>query len=243
MHPSHELGELLELIDTLEFDDDDNLELASILSVPPPPPEEWPQRNNPFDLSQYSTPQPAPSSPTKLRHAIAWGANCMVFLVFVAMILGAVMFRISGDSGRSLFGYRVFLVTSASDDFRANDLMIARLADARRVEPGDVVTLRREGQPPLTQSVTEILYPFDDDTGLGFVTQGDTPIGGSQLIGVKVFTIPRLGHVLAFAENHFVLTIMICVVVLSGSFVLFVLLLRTKKPPVSQNKLHKKAPA
>jgi len=195
--------------------------------------------------------------PAKKRIALSWIANAMVVLVFMTIIGGTVMFIFANDADMSIFGYRLFHVISDSmapapqadgevlpGGFRANDAIIVRVADAHQVEAGDIITVSRgEDQPPLTHRVTHVLDNFYDDTGIGFLTRGDSneysdpPVGGSQLLGIKVTSIPRVGHLFTFAQNHTGLVIGICIILIASVFVLFIFSLRKAASELEKHQL------
>ena len=201
-------------------------------------------------------PLDAPPHISKKRRVIALIANAMVFVVFFTILAGVLAFVFANDSDRAIFGYRMFHVASDSmapvpqpdgtllpDGFRRHDAIIVRIADAHQVQVGDIVTLcRGETQYPLTHRVTYVLDNFYDETGIGFITRGDgnsysdPPSGGSQLLGIKVASIPRIGHVFYFAQNRVALTIFLCTGLMVGVFVLFIMSLRKPSEPDETNK-------
>ena len=215
-----------------------------------------------FDESQWTPHEPAEEitvadynpppyeskvvPPKRKRNALSWIANAMVVLVFITIIGSALLFIFANDADMSIGGYRLFHVVSDSmapvpqpdgeilpGGFRANDAIIVRVADAHQVEVGDIVTISRgEGEAPLTHRVTHVLDNFYDETGIGFLTRGDSntysdpPAGGSQLLGIKVTSIPRVGHLFTFAQNNTAMVIGICIILISSVFVLFIFSLR-----------------
>jgi len=217
-------SELFELIDDLDFDDDEL-------------------------LSMFGLPEAGGSAAgaSKKNKIIAWAAQGMVFVVCMIMIVGSILFIFNDSPDRSLFGYRIFRVASESmtpttqpdgttprGGFRVNDVIVVRIADASQVQEGDIVTLcRGEDLDPLTHRVMEIRESHWDETGVEFLTKGDNnpgfdelPAGGSNLMGIKVLAIPRIGYVLALAQRHRTVALAICVVVLVAVLALFVLLSR-----------------
>ena len=210
----------------------------------------WPPRapaENTAPASSYTAPAEKDAPAKKKRNTLSWIANAMVVLVFITIIGGTVLFIFANNSDMSIFGYRLFHVISDSMDpvaqpdgevlpggFRENDAIIVRVVDAHQVEVGDIITICREAtnQTPLTHRVTHVLYNFYDDTGVGFLTRGDNnaysdpPAGGSQLLGIKVASIPRVGYLFTFAQEHVALAIGICIVLIVGVFVLFIISLR-----------------
>jgi len=186
-------------------------------------------------------------APPQKRSTLSWVANALVILVFATIVGGTVLFIFANNADMSIFGYRLFHVISDSmaptpqadgtvlpGAFRENDAIIVRVADAQQIEVGDIITICREvdGNPPLTHRVTYVFSNFADETGIGFLTRGDSntysdpQVGGSRLIGVKVARIPGIGHLFSFVQNNTALTIGICVLIIAGVFVLFLLSLR-----------------
>ena len=229
-----------------DWDGDDNEEPQTAL--PEFDESQWTPHEEEITAADYNPPpyesQVAP--PKKRRSTMSWIANAMVVLVFISIIGGAVMFIFANDADMSIFGYRLFHVVSDSmapvpqpdgevlpGGFRANDAIIVRVADAHQVVVGDIITVDRgENEAPLTHRVTHILDNFYDETGIGFLTRGDNneytdpPAGGSQLLGIKVTTIPHVGHLFTFAQNNTAIVIGICIILISSVFVLFIFSLR-----------------
>jgi signal peptidase I len=177
------------------------------------------------------------------RGVLSLVLNVLVFALCVVLTGGAVAFTVSNKKDKSFFGYRFYNVLSESmtptiqpdgtmpkGGFYTGDAIIVKLIAPENVKVDDIITYNTSSaqidDPPLTHRVVEIVRR---DNGLYFVTKGDhnattdPELPSTALIGVKVAAIPKLGHVMRFAQKHFALTIVICVTVMGIVFVLFLL--------------------
>jgi len=164
------------------------------------------------------------------------------------MIAGAVAFTYSTNPDKSFFGLRIYNVVSESmtptvqedgtipkGGFRKGDAIIVKKTFPENVKRGDILTVWTDREKigiPLTHRCVEIIDGMIDDPQLHFITKGDrnkdndAPIPGSQLIGVKILTLPKLGTVLNFAQEYKALTILLCLGAAALVFAIFVLLSR-----------------
>jgi signal peptidase I len=188
------------------------------------------------------------------RRLLSVALNVLFLAACLVLIAGAIAFTFSNDPQKALFGYRIYSVISESmtptvqedgeipkGGFYKGDAIIVKLALPEKVKPGDIITVRTTPEPqegddsslPLTHRCMKVLYGHNDDGQIYFVTKGDhnrsydpDPIPGSQLVGIKVLNLPKMGDVLTFVKTHKLVSILLSVAVLVLLFLLFVLFSR-----------------
>ena len=162
--------------------------------------------------------------------------NVMFYCLIIAIIGGATLFALSGNTQKSYFGYRLYTVktpsmTPQSDGpsggFRAGDTILVNLCDPKTVQPGDIITFTPGDDPNvyLTHRVIKTLDHLNDDRGLFFVTKGDAnpsddpPIAAKAMVGKVVAVIPNAGGIIEFIRSNFILCV-ISIVAAIGSIIL-----------------------
>jgi len=230
---------ILELLGLSElFEENDKiLEVADILDNVALPP-----MHNP-----WMAPPPISAAPGKRRRkglprALALTLNILAYVVCAAVIAASLILKFSGNNG-SVFGYHIYHVESGSmtptaqpdgnvlaGGFRENDAIIVKNAAPERVNKGDIITFWQgedHKEDPITHRVMEVQYP--DDNSVRFITKGDAnpqedpeSVPGSLLIGVKVFTLPRLGGLLKSAREHPYITVGISAGVMVVVFAIYI---------------------
>lgn len=165
--------------------------------------------------------------------------NLMFYLLIILIIGGSIFFVTSKDSNKSFLGYRVFGVLTDSmvprdpetqkDGFSSGDIIVVKNVPGDRLKVGDIATFRPtiDGKSFLTHRVKQKLDGLGDQKGTYYITQGDAnkaedvPIHEKQIVGKKVFVIPKIGGILEFVRENFVVSIIFLI-----SIVGFVTVLR-----------------
>lgn len=163
----------------------------------------------------------------------------MFYSLIILIIGGSIFFVTSKDSNKSFLGYRVFGVLTDSmvprdpqiqkDGFSSGDIIIVKNIQGDQLKVGDIATFRPtiDGKSFLTHRVKKKLDGLGDQKGTYYITQGDAnkaediPIHEKQIVGKKVFVIPKIGGILEFVRENFVLSIILLI-----SIVGFVTVLR-----------------
>ena len=174
--------------------------------------------------------------------------NLLVFAMCIALIAGAAMYSTNADPDNSFWGVRLYHVISKSmtpttqadgeqfkGGFYEGDAILVKNATAEEVKQHDVITFWRwkddvKEEFPITHRVMEIVtYDDEGKPKTIFITKGDnnrnidaSPVESKDLIGIKLFSVPQLGRLLAYAQDHFAMTIVICVVMIVVMFVMFI---------------------
>lgn len=146
-----------------------------------------------------------------------------VFILFV--VVGSVLFATSSDENKSFLGYRFFGVLTDSmvpsdpktqkGGFYSGDIIIVKDIPGESAEVGDIITFRPSitSNAFLTHRVKEKLDKLNDTEGIYYITQGDAnkaedvPIHAKQVVGKKVFVIPKVGGVLKFVQENVVVSV------------------------------------
>jgi signal peptidase I len=194
----------------------------------------------------------APGPLVRALQAVSIGVNILLFVLCICLITGAILY--STGSSKSFLGLRLYHVISESmtpviqpdgtrykglrgGGFYKGDAIVVKNATAEQVKVGDVITFfveKEHKEKPWTHRVMEI-HPYPNGGGITFITKGDynrkedDPVDGNELIGIKVLSLPRLGSILEFARQHFVWTLLLCIALGCGIFVLFLVISRRRR--------------
>ncbi len=138
----------------------------------------------------------------------------LVMLAAVAMVVFTVFSMQTFDrNDRDIFGYKAFIVRSDSmsaTDFSAGDLVIVQEVDPATLAVGDIISFLSEDPSTLGETFThKIRSKTTNDRGLpAFVTYGTTtgvddayPVSYGSVLGVYLFSIPKMGTVMAFMKT------------------------------------------
>lgn len=145
--------------------------------------------------------QAKPSAP---RRVLAIAANLLFYLAVTAMLVAAVLYAVSGNTQKSVLGYRFYeaLTTSMSPQIQQGDLILVNLKPAAEANIGDIITYATDetGEVTVTHRLVD---KYQDEAGNELlVTQGDTntepdrPFPADRMIGVVTGSIPVVGHVM-----------------------------------------------
>jgi signal peptidase I len=166
------------------------------------------------DRSQSARPPAA-----RLRPAAAIAADVLLAALCLALVVGSVLFFLSHHPNRSLFGFRVYGVLTASmapgpdsppGGFSAGDLILVRRAAPETITAGDIITFQTgpDSEVFLTHRVMEVKTELDGRQGLWFVTRGDAnnaddpPVAAELVFGRKVLALPKVGGLIQDARDH-----------------------------------------
>ncbi|MEG0255829.1 signal peptidase I [Vagococcus sp.] len=155
--------------------------------------------------------------------------DVMFFLIIVAMLGGSFLFMISQKEDKTVAGYRFYDVLTNSmvktksgqkGNFAAGDMIIVKSTKSEDVKVGDIITFvpNKEAKDTfLTHRVIKKIEPKGDEKVPHFVTQGDSnnspdpEISGNNIIGKKVFSIPKAGSIVKLIRENILLSIVFIV--------------------------------
>ncbi|QIL49765.1 signal peptidase I [Vagococcus hydrophili] len=147
----------------------------------------------------------------------------------LSIFIGAGLMAIMQKQDKSLNGYRMFGVLTDSmvspgnkikeGGFRSGDIIIIKEVKAKDLKKGDVITYRPSTNPDnknnnyLTHRVVKVQNDYKGREGYYFTTRGDAnktddmPMSEKALVGKVVGRIPKVGGILAFIKENFVLSL------------------------------------
>lgn len=146
--------------------------------------------------------------------------NVIFYGFILLMIFGSIAFATTGNTDKSVLGYRFFGVLTDSmvprdpekqkGGFHSGDIIIVKNIAGDQAKVGDIITFRPsiKSQAFLTHRVKEKLDHLGDTKGTYYITQGDAnlaedvPINEKQVIGKKIAVIPKVGAFLNFIREN-----------------------------------------
>ncbi|MFD2308243.1 signal peptidase I [Enterococcus termitis] len=168
--------------------------------------------------------------PTKKRNPVYTYIFNLFFYSFISfMVIGSILFATSKSSDRSLLGYRFFGVLTDSmvardpktqkGGFRSGDIIIVKNIAGDKAEVGDIITFKPSvnSSAYLTHRVKKKMDHLGETKGTYYITQGDAnkaedvPVSEKQVIGKKVFAIPKIGSILNFVSDNLIVSIVFLV--------------------------------
>ncbi|MEI5994847.1 signal peptidase I [Candidatus Enterococcus mansonii] len=151
--------------------------------------------------------------------------DLLFYVVTLGLISMSVLFAFSGDQNKTIFGYRIFSVRTnsmapnkrdqQSGGFYAGDVIIVKDIPGNQAKTGDVITYHpsMESKAFLTHRVVKKLDQLNGHKGIYYVTKGDNnntedlPISEKQVVGKKLIVFPKIGGILKFIRENFVVSI------------------------------------
>ena len=186
--------------------------------------------------------------------------NFVFYISVLIVFTSSVMLAIMQQQDKSLAGYRAFGVLTNSmvspdntlkkNGFRAGDIIIIKESSPKKIKIGDVITYRPSTNPTnkntnnLTHRVVEINYSFGEQKGLFFTTRGDAnktndmPISSEALVGKVVYSLPKIGGVLFFIKENWLISIIFITSLLGFIWVVrsYIITIPTQKNAVKRKK-------
>lgn len=176
------------------------------------------------------------SPPSKSKKILLFLWNLLFYGLMLALLSGSLLMAVMQQQDKSLNGYRMFGVltnsmvspdnTVKSGGFRAGDIIMIQEVPKESIQAGDVITYRPSTNPTnkstnyLTHRVVKINDHLGEEEGLFFVTRGDAnktddmPISADALVGKEVFRIPKLGGILTFVRENWIISLIFIVSIL-----------------------------
>ncbi|MTD38394.1 signal peptidase I [Erwinia sp. CPCC 100877] len=160
------------------------------------------------------------SKTSKKNPVYAFLFNLIFYSFILFMVIGSILFATSKSAERSVLGYRIFGVLTDSmvprdpktqkGGFHSGDIIIVKNIDGEAASVGDIITFRPslESKAFLTHRVKKKLDHLGETKGTYYITQGDAnlaedvPVNAKQVVGKKIFVIPKVGAVLTFVHDH-----------------------------------------
>lgn len=155
--------------------------------------------------------------------------NLLFYVVMLSIFFGATIMAIMQKQDKSLNGYRMFGVLTNSmvspdnsikeGGFRAGDIIILKEVEAKYLKKGDVITYRPNTNPNnkknnyLTHRVIKVQNGLKSEKGYFITTRGDAnttddmPVSEKALVGKVVGKVPKVGAILSYVKENFVLSV------------------------------------
>lgn len=150
--------------------------------------------------------------------------SVFVYLLAVAILVGALLFSFSTSPDKALFGYRYYtiLTPSMSPTYNVGDMIFVQLKGPEDINEGDVITFNpsQDSDAYLTHRVTEKIVDYQGTGVTCFRTRGDANdsedsflIESDRVIGTVNFGIPYLGYVVRFIQLRWYIVLPIVIMV------------------------------
>ena len=177
--------------------------------------------------------------------------NSLFYIMMLLIFTGSLLLAVMQQQDKSLFGYRAFGVltnsmvspdnTLKTNGFRSGDVVIVKESPPKELKVGDVITYRPSINPAnkstnnLTHRVVEINNKLGNQEGLFFTTRGDAnktndmPISSAAIVGRVVYILPKIGGLLFFIKENWILSLVFIVSILGFIWVVRSYILTTTK--------------
>lgn len=153
--------------------------------------------------------------------ALIW--SLLFYVITFGIIVTSILFAFSDSEEKNLFGYRILGVLtdsmspqkdSPSGGFYAGDVIIVKDIPGDGAKVGEVLTYHPniESKTFLTHRVVKKMDELEGDPGPFYITKGDAnntedvPIHAKQVVGKTVFVLPKIGSVLSFVRDNFIIS-------------------------------------
>lgn len=132
-----------------------------------------------------------------------WNGMTTVLVLMVAILAVLLV-------GTRFIGLMPFTVLSGSMEpvYSAGDLIYVKEVDPFELEEGTIITFMLSEDTIATHRIVEVVPDAEDDTVIRFKTKGDaneSEDGGlvhyKNVIGVPIFSVPKLGYVANFIQE------------------------------------------
>lgn len=155
--------------------------------------------------------------------------NVLFYVIMLGIFFGAGIMAIMQQQDKSFNGYRMFGVLTDSmvspgnkikkGGFHSGDVIIIKEVKAKDLKKGDVITYRPSTNPDskstnyLTHRVVKVEKNPEGKKGYYFTTRGDAnktddmPMSEKALVGKVVGRIPKVGGVLSYIKENFILSV------------------------------------
>lgn len=200
-----------------------------------------------------------PSNPPLKKHKLfffIW--NCLFYGLMLSLMIGSGLMAMMQQQDKALNGYRMFGVLTNSmvspdntlkkGGFRAGDILIIKEIPADQVKVGDVITYHPSTNPTnkstnyLTHRVAKIEDHLGEEKGIFFITRGDAnksddmPISARALVGKAIFHIPKVGGILTFIKENWVVSLIFIISIIGFVWVMRIYILSGPEKSHSQKK-------
>ncbi|MGY3777785.1 signal peptidase I [Isobaculum melis] len=166
----------------------------------------------------------ANKKPTGLKKTMKIVFDVLFYAFILLLISGSALFALNGNQQKDFLGFQVYTVKTNSmlsdgsehkDGFAAGDILIVKKTPYADLKVGDVITFSpgEESKAYLTHRIVEKISDLNGEQGEFLMTKGDaneindSPFNAKLVSGKKIFTIPKVGPLILFVRNNFVVSL------------------------------------
>lgn len=166
---------------------------------------------------QETLPEEKSQKPNRIKALWSLLKNGLVGLVVLAAMVMVAFTAVSlltvNGTGRSVFGYRAYVVLSDSmraTDFDAGDVVLVKEVDPATLQVGDIIAFTSRSQDTYGEVVTHKIRSLTTDQygNPGFITYGTTTdtddeavVTYSDILGKYQYQIPKIGYFFQFVKT------------------------------------------
>lgn len=143
----------------------------------------------------------------------------IIIIVYNILIVG--VSATLNKSGKSIFGYKAYIVTtdSMNPNIKVGDIIIVKHTEEEKLEVGDIITFKRKNGVRITHRITEISETTEGEKE--YVTKGDNnnledveKVKYDKIEGSKVLKIPYFGKIILLLQDEVYLILIIIIILL-----------------------------
>lgn len=172
-----------------------------------------------------------PVPPSGLKKALNRIWNVTFYVMMIAIVIGAVLFKFDNSPTKSFYGYHFMTVktnsmaaskkTTFTDGFPAGSFIIVKKVDPASLKVGDIITffpVPDNTSAYLTHRIIQVDTPIrgeGEDEILGLTTQGDAndgpdfPIERRSVVGKVIWSMKGGGNVIDFIREKYVIVVIL----------------------------------
>lgn len=189
---------------------------------------QWPDSQEDAETVEVENRQSEkPQNSPKKKKAATIISEIVFYLVLVVMVLSALAFGAGNNGTKKIFGYSYanVLTTSMQTEIPKGSLVLIRETAPDTLNVGDDITYITETNTTVTHRIMEIYENYEDSGMRGFTTQGtENPMPDKEVvfaenvIGKVIFSVPKVGSVLLYLKQNFIVAIGLFLVVIGLFF-------------------------
>lgn len=144
----------------------------------------------------------------------------VLIIVTIYNILIVSVTSILNKTGRSMFGYRAYIITTNSmePNISQGDIIIIKTVEEERLNVDDIITFRKNNSI-ITHRITDI--ETDEKGNKQFITKGDNnniedteKVSYQEIEGKKIFKIPVLGKAIILLQDEVYIILIVIILLL-----------------------------
>ena len=170
----------------------------------------------------------------------------IVLLIIIMSVIVVVKANKYPNKVPDIFGYKPMIVLSGSMEtaIYTGDLVFVKVVDTDTLKTGDIIAFRNEADTVTTHRITEVI---DEDGQTYFKTKGDNNnaddenlVSETDVEGVYIFRIPRLGNILLLFKEPQTLIVILLIILVIGLIFLHIADRQEKKALSQEDEQYRK---